>query len=284
MLKCCILFASALLAFSDAFQIATPPLASTQHIYRPSRLPFEKSLALHSSNDAEEQEVLGKVRPMTALGLGVFGICLSLVGLHAHHSSVLDHLAAQADALVHCNMFIDPPVAPQPPEQAALPKFLLMLGKASPPPPAPSTIEAALSTIEAGTTQVCSALVSEAENAMNSYNEALRTNYDVTTAIQAFVLVGIGDLIAQTIEMKAAASHQVGCTDTNAQFDPIRTFRMGSLGLLIGGIGTSHWLKWLESELPGHAAPGPGCGKSLDRRVFVGTARKHCVSGVDATS
>jgi len=79
----------------------------------------------------------------------------------------------------------------------------------------------------------------EVKNLVNAYNEALRVNYDLTAAVQAFILVGMGDAIAQKIE--------------KIEFDPVRTFRMGSLGLVIGGIGTSHWLKFLESQLPGHA-------------------------------
>jgi hypothetical protein len=84
-----------------------------------------------------------------------------------------------------------------------------------------------------------SAAMGEVKNLVNAYNEALRVNYDLTAAVQAFILVGMGDAIAQKIE--------------KIEFDPVRTFRMGSLGLVIGGIGTSHWLKFLESQLPGHA-------------------------------
>ena len=110
--------------------------------------------------------------------------------------------------------------------------------------PAMGEVQLAMTAAEASSAQLSSALMEspamgEVKNLVNAYNEALRLHYGLTTAVQAFVLVGMGDAIAQKIE--------------KIEYDPVRTFRMGSLGLVIGGIGTSHWLKFLESQLPGHA-------------------------------
>lgn len=105
-------------------------------------------------------------------------------------------------------------------------------------------VQLAATAAEASAAQLSSAVmespaIGEVKILVDAYNEALRLHYGLTTAVQAFVLVGMGDAIAQKIE--------------KVEYDPVRTFRMGSLGLVIGGIGTSHWLKFLESQLPGHA-------------------------------
>jgi hypothetical protein len=42
----------------------------------------------------------------------------------------------------------------------------------------------------------------------------------------------------------------------SSTYDPVRTVRMGLLGLLIGGVGTSNWLRFLEVQLPGHGSLG----------------------------
>ena len=110
--------------------------------------------------------------------------------------------------------------------------------------PAMGEVQLAVTAAEASAAQLSSAVmkspaIGEVKILVDAYNEALRLHYGLTTAVQAFVLVGMGDAIAQKIE--------------KIEYDPVRTFRMGSLGLVIGGIGTSHWLKFLESQLPGHA-------------------------------
>ena len=73
------------------------------------------------------------------------------------------------------------------------------------------------------------------------YKYELATHFQATTCIQSFVLVGLGDTIAQGIEGK------------NKGYEPLRTAKMATLGLLVGGFGTSNWLMFLESQLPGHA-------------------------------
>uniref|UniRef100_A0A7S2F8E5 Peroxisomal membrane protein MPV17 n=1 Tax=Florenciella parvula TaxID=236787 RepID=A0A7S2F8E5_9STRA len=123
-----------------------------------------------------------------------------------------------------------------------------------------------------------------AGSTFDAYNNALQTDYDRTTAIQALVLVGLGDVTAQffearnrradaearekeavvvaTIDVKGEVK-KVACVEEGGDvtcaaveveewFDPKRTLRMGFLGLVIGGLGTSHWLQYLEQQLPGH--------------------------------
>ena len=125
-----------------------------------------------------------------------------------------------------------------------------------------------------------------AGSTFDAYNNALQTDYDRTTAIQALVLVGLGDVTAQFFEARnrrldAEAAEKeavvvatidlegevkkVACVEEEGGdvtcaavevdewwFDPQRTLRMGFLGLVIGGLGTSHWLQYLEEQLPGH--------------------------------
>jgi hypothetical protein len=115
--------------------------------------------------------------------------------------------------------------------------------------------------------------------AVAGYERALEEHYAVTTALQAFVLVSVGDVGAQLIEMRQArgveedttteiagsdASLAVGLegpelvptqVEEDAQrYDLVRTLRMGLLGTLIGGVGTSNWLRFLEGQIPGHAS------------------------------
>lgn len=122
---------------------------------------------------------------------------------------------------------------------------------------------------------------------MEAYQRSLQEHYAITTAVQAFVLVGTGDLIAQIIELSseeeassedspvsgdaaaglAAAQEALllpadGHRSVGGGIDPMRTLRMGTLGLIIGGIGTSHWLQYLESRIPGHASSAVVLGKA----------------------
>ena len=76
------------------------------------------------------------------------------------------------------------------------------------------------------------------------YNSALDNHYYATTAAQAFLLVGTGDVLSQLIEGRAEAAP--------VPYDLERTTRMAVLGLLIGGLGTACWLRHLEGWLPGH--------------------------------
>ena len=73
-----------------------------------------------------------------------------------------------------------------------------------------------------------------------SYLAALHEHYYATAALQAFPLVAVGDLIAQTIERKDADA------DSKPPLDLGRTLQMGMLGTLIGGFGTAAWLRQLE--------------------------------------
>jgi len=94
----------------------------------------------------------------------------------------------------------------------------------------------------------------------DQYYTALDTQYYSTTAIQAFVLVGMGDAISQGIETKGFLKNE---------YDLRRTLRMAGLGLAIAGFGTSTWLKNLEAALPGHATAGRVLEKaSLDACVW----------------
>lgn len=71
--------------------------------------------------------------------------------------------------------------------------------------------------------------------------DSLHEHYFATTAVQALTLVATGDALAQTIEMRS---------DDEQAYDPVRTLRMGLLGMCIGGFGTARWLQYLESVLP----------------------------------
>eukprot|EP00966_Prymnesium_polylepis_P207579 4808268-Prymnesium_polylepis.1 len=86
------------------------------------------------------------------------------------------------------------------------------------------------------------------------YLAALDEHYFTTTATQALLLVGSGDVLAQQIELNAARKH-----GEYVEYDPTRTARMAALGMLIGGFGTARWLQFLEYMLPADAAVGyPG--------------------------
>lgn len=94
-------------------------------------------------------------------------------------------------------------------------------------------------------TQALTHAQTEVNSATNAYNAALESHYYTTTAAQAFLLVGIGDALSQAIEGRGQEDH--------ATYDAVRTLRMASLGLVIGGFGTACWLRHLEDWLPGHA-------------------------------
>lgn len=88
-------------------------------------------------------------------------------------------------------------------------------------------------------------VISPIEHLHALYVNSLETHYYRTTAIQATVLVGLGDLGAQLIERRA----------TGDAYEPQRTLRMAVLGLFIAGFGTSTWLRLLEAALPGNGTP-----------------------------
>jgi hypothetical protein len=77
-----------------------------------------------------------------------------------------------------------------------------------------------------------------------SYITALHDHYYLTTCVQALTLVSAGDVCAQLIERTGGAADDV------TPFDWSRTLRMGALGTVIGGLGTSTWLRFLEDQLP----------------------------------
>lgn len=135
---------------------------------------------------------------------------------------------------------------------------------------------AAVAMVTDAVSAAADACVAGAGRLVHAYQTSLREHYDTTTAVQAFVLVAMGDLIAQGIEASTAAGgaqaeaavlaeaeergealvgQALPADGQHGRLDLVRTLRMGSLGLLIGGIGTSHWLQFLESKLPGHASP-----------------------------
>jgi len=87
-----------------------------------------------------------------------------------------------------------------------------------------------------------------AQTASDGYSWELAHNYLSTTAIQATLLVGTGDILAQAIETDGF-SRKGGAE----AYDAARTARMAMLGLIIAGFGTATWLRFLESQLPGHA-------------------------------
>jgi len=128
---------------------------------------------------------------------------------------------------------------------------------------------------------------SSANMASSMYIDALHTNYFATTATQAFLLVAAGDYLAQRIESGRSASRTVDtlpeislrCSQAEGGpesaldmqlservsaetgvggskkiastfWDPLRTLRMGCLGMVIGGFGTATWLRFLEDMLP----------------------------------
>ena len=86
-----------------------------------------------------------------------------------------------------------------------------------------------------------------------TYITALHNHYYPTTCLQALALVSLGDVLAQCLETTSNG-------DDNGAPIPLdwrRTLRMGTLGLIIGGLGTATWLRYLEDQLPvieSHAA------------------------------
>jgi len=82
------------------------------------------------------------------------------------------------------------------------------------------------------------------ERAGSAYMAALSNHYFLTTMVQAFCLVALGDAGAQAIEGTASGS----------SYDAVRTLRMGLLGTFIGGVGTATWLKLLEGAMPGNGS------------------------------
>uniref|UniRef100_A0A7S2FW45 Peroxisomal membrane protein MPV17 n=1 Tax=Haptolina brevifila TaxID=156173 RepID=A0A7S2FW45_9EUKA len=85
------------------------------------------------------------------------------------------------------------------------------------------------------------------------YIASLEHHYFQTTSLQAFILVAMGDTMAQTIEARAGG----------IPYDAKRTLRMGMLGLLIGGLGTARWLQLLEHSVPGNGTPQLVAEKAL---------------------
>ena len=109
------------------------------------------SVALYASNVDQHQKALDNARSLAWIGaIGAIGV--SIAGLspeamhplhltamqpwHLEHSSAFVHLATQANALTHCNLFYVEPIPPTP-MQVAVQHMLAMLGKAAPPPPLP---------------------------------------------------------------------------------------------------------------------------------------------------
>ncbi len=85
-----------------------------------------------------------------------------------------------------------------------------------------------------------------AEGFSHLYYAALQSHYFETTALQAFVLVSVGDIGAQAIENQ----HAEGAPPIDLK----RTMRMGTLGLFIAGVGTARWLQFLEQNVPANGS------------------------------
>lgn len=111
-------------------------------------------------------------------------------------------------------------------------------------------------------------MLSPLADVVGTYNCLLQGHYLATTATQAFVLVGAGDAIAQTIELRSCPESPapMRCYDQHcvvvdtidacpAAFDAARCLRMATLGVFIGGLGTATWLRFLEEWLPGNGDP-----------------------------
>jgi len=107
---------------------------------------------------------------------------------------------------------------------------------------------------------------------LTAYHVAMEQHYLLTCGIQSFSLMAVGDVVAQTVEMRASresASDPVRCVDSKCYlveesdhcpvaYDPVRTLRLACLGGLINGLGASTWLRALEHALPGGAHPTMG--------------------------
>ena len=112
-----------------------------------------------------------------------------------------------------------------------------------------------------------------------AYSTARQDHYFATTAVQAVALVSTGDALAQLIELRTAAA--VAKTNEGSAavvapktYDPIRTLRMGLLGMVIGGFGTARWLQFLEQLLPADVAVG-GEGYSGSTRAACAARHIH---------
>jgi Mpv17 / PMP22 family len=85
-----------------------------------------------------------------------------------------------------------------------------------------------------------------------TYITALHNHYYPTTCLQALGLVSLGDVMAQCLETSSGDGNGAPIS-----LDWRRTLRMGTLGVIIGGLGTATWLRYLEDQLPvieSHAA------------------------------
>lgn len=103
-----------------------------------------------------------------------------------------------------------------------------------------------------------------------AYNYALAHHMQATTCAQSFLLVGTGDAVAQLVDSTKEASEQ------KKSFDAGRTLRMASLGLIISGFGTTNWLRFLESKLPGH----PDWETIVEKALLDGTVWAPIANGV----
>jgi len=98
---------------------------------------------------------------------------------------------------------------------------------------------------------------------LEMYSSAVTDHYYATAMVQAFLLVFLGDYLAQRIEGKA---------DEGDEADIVRSLRMGILGMLIAGVGTATWLSALETKLPGHTLSNTVLKATLDTTVWAPVA------------
>jgi len=292
-----------------------PPLSE-------SRVIMASSEQSHDFSSSETFTVLRKdvrdwvsVTSVLAASLFFFSLHGSFGAHHVEHLSRAEILLQQVRAGWHC-LLVDvgvlPKDVPMNAFEAAIHKALMLAqsvrhpGHQAIPPLGP--LETAFHNAASWVPHMNEPTVSKAaaqfdlsalspQRAVNAYQQSLREHYAATTALQAFILVGLGDFGAQLIELgkdgngnseeltggavPSFPSQQMVELETaelassspravgEAQYDAVRTLRMALLGLLIGGVGTSNWLRFLEGQIPGHDSIAPVLEKAtLDACVW----------------
>lgn len=215
---------------------------------------------------------------MSSAGLLAIAGGLFFLGFHGgiaphsvNHITPATHIVAQVHASWHLGV-AKPPSTPAPLLQQTYHHLL-----------------SGMHALGSGSSGPLAAVSAGLASASVAYQGALVDHYSATTAAQALILVGLGDVGAQLSELSAApaaapaggpaesavaveppvtttsapGAGSTAAAGSPASFDWLRTLRMALLGLLIGGVGTSHWLAFLEAQLPGHGSAAVVVEKAL---------------------